>query len=151
MLSAKLRAMPPPETNTRISHACAPVEGGVAVMTREVIEQDGFSSAPAFPFTNRRLPVSASPIDVACQFMKLMEPLNYDAALKLVSATVTYTNPPPIGTVQGPAGIRAVLEPFFRQRWRASSGSCAKPASGLWCSWSGSTGTACRTSGLSCR
>jgi limonene-1,2-epoxide hydrolase len=82
-------------------------------MTREVIEQDGLSSEPALPTTNRRPAMSVSPIDVARQFMKLMEPLNYDAALKLVSATVIYTNPPPIGTVQGPAGIRAVLEPFF--------------------------------------
>jgi limonene-1,2-epoxide hydrolase len=82
-------------------------------MTREVIEQDGLSFEPADPITNRRPAMSVSPIDVARQFMKLMEPLNYDAALKLVSATVTYTNPPPIGTVQGPAGIRAVLEPFF--------------------------------------
>ena len=54
-----------------------------------------------------------SPIDVVRQFMKLMEPLNYDAALKLVSGDCEYTNPPPIGTVRGPAGIRAVLEPFF--------------------------------------
>jgi limonene-1,2-epoxide hydrolase len=82
-------------------------------MTREVIEQDVVSFEPAEPITNRRLAMSVSPINVVRQFMKLMEPLNYDAALKLVSATVTYTNPPPIGTVQGPAGIRAVLEPFF--------------------------------------
>ena len=45
--------------------------------------------------------------------MKLMEPLNYDEALKLVSEDVAYSNPPPLGTVRGPAGIRAVLEPFF--------------------------------------
>jgi limonene-1,2-epoxide hydrolase len=55
----------------------------------------------------------SSPIDVVRQFMRLMEPLNYDAALKLVSDTCEYTNPPPFGTVHGPAGIRAVLEPFF--------------------------------------
>ena len=54
-----------------------------------------------------------SPIDIVRQFMRLMEPLNYDAALKLVSPTCEYTNPPPIGTVHGPMGIRAVLEPFF--------------------------------------
>lgn len=54
-----------------------------------------------------------SPIDVVRKFMSLMEPLDYDQALALVSATVAYTNPPPIGTVHGPAGIRAVLEPFF--------------------------------------
>ena len=46
--------------------------------------------------------------------MKLMEPLNYDDALKLVSDNCEYTNPPPIGTVRGPTGIRTVLEPFFR-------------------------------------
>jgi len=57
--------------------------------------------------------MSASPIDTVRQFMTLMESLNYDAALKLVADTCEYTNPPPIGTVQGHAGIRAVLEPFF--------------------------------------
>jgi limonene-1,2-epoxide hydrolase len=56
---------------------------------------------------------SSSPLDVVRQFMKLMEPLNYDDALKLVSSNCEYTNPPPFGTVHGPAGIRAVLEPFF--------------------------------------
>ena len=54
-----------------------------------------------------------TPLVVVRQFMKLMEPLNYEAALKLVSVTVEYSNPPPIGTVRGVAGIRAVLEPFF--------------------------------------
>jgi limonene-1,2-epoxide hydrolase len=53
------------------------------------------------------------PLDIVTRFMKLMEPLDYDAALKLVSDQCVYTNPPPLGTVQGPAGIRAVLEPFF--------------------------------------
>ena len=32
---------------------------------------------------------------------------------KLVSDIRDHTNPPPFGTVHGPAGIRAVLEPFF--------------------------------------
>lgn len=58
-------------------------------------------------------PASQSPTDIVRQFMKLMEPLDYDAALKLVAGTVEYINPPPIGAVRGPAGIRAVLEPFF--------------------------------------
>ncbi len=53
------------------------------------------------------------PIDVIQKFMSLMEPLNYDAALKLISDDCEYTNPPPFGTVHGPAGVRAVLEPFF--------------------------------------
>ncbi len=47
------------------------------------------------------------------QFLKAMEALDYDAGLKLVAADCVYTNPPPLGVVQGPAGIRAVLEPFF--------------------------------------
>jgi limonene-1,2-epoxide hydrolase len=42
-----------------------------------------------------------------------MEPLNFDEALTLVAPNCEYTNPPPFGTVHGPAGIRAVLEPFF--------------------------------------
>lgn len=57
--------------------------------------------------------LNQSPVAIARRFMTLMEPLNYDEALKLVSATCVYTNPPPLGTVHGPAGIRAVLEPFF--------------------------------------
>ena len=56
---------------------------------------------------------AASPLEVARAFLKLMEPLDYDAALKLVADACEYTNPPPLGTVRGPAGIRAVLEPFF--------------------------------------
>ena len=37
----------------------------------------------------------SSPTDVVRQFMKLMEPLDYDAALRLVSDNCEYTNPPP--------------------------------------------------------
>ena len=54
-----------------------------------------------------------SPIEITKLFLKAMEPLDYDNALTLVSEACEYTNPPPIGTVHGPAGIRAVLEPFF--------------------------------------
>ncbi|MDO8801315.1 limonene-1,2-epoxide hydrolase family protein [Phenylobacterium sp.] len=54
-----------------------------------------------------------SPLEIVRRFMTLMEPLDYDAALKLVSDTCEYINPPPIGAVRGRAGIRAVLEPFF--------------------------------------
>ncbi|MEY4255855.1 MAG: hypothetical protein RLZZ141_1082 [Pseudomonadota bacterium] len=57
--------------------------------------------------------MSATPLEIVRRFMTLMEPLNYDEALKLISATCEYTNPPPLGTVHGPAGVRAVLEPFF--------------------------------------
>lgn len=53
------------------------------------------------------------PIDTVKAFMKAMEPLDYDTALHFVADGCVYTNPPPIGTVTGPAGVRAVLEPFF--------------------------------------
>ncbi|MBF9152345.1 limonene-1,2-epoxide hydrolase family protein [Novosphingobium jiangmenense] len=46
-------------------------------------------------------------------FLKAMETLDYDRAVMLVADDCEYTNPPPIGTVTGPAGIRAVLQPFF--------------------------------------
>ena len=60
----------------------------------------------------------SSPIEIVRQFMKLMEPLNYDEALKLVSADCEYVNPPPIGTVRGPAGIRAVFGPTTENEFR---------------------------------
>jgi limonene-1,2-epoxide hydrolase len=54
-----------------------------------------------------------SPIDTVRQFLTAMEALDYDGAVRFVAATCDYINPPPFGAVQGPAGIRAVLEPFF--------------------------------------
>ncbi|MBX9883585.1 MAG: nuclear transport factor 2 family protein [Novosphingobium sp.] len=54
-----------------------------------------------------------TPLETVKAFMKAMEPLDYDTALQYVADTLEYTNPPPIGTVTGPAGVRAVLEPFF--------------------------------------
>lgn len=57
--------------------------------------------------------MSAAPLEVAKAFLKAMEPLDYDQAVMLVAPDCAYTNPPPIGTVHGPQGIRAVLEPFF--------------------------------------
>ena len=54
-----------------------------------------------------------SPLQITKLFLKALEPLAYDNALALVAEACEYTNPPPIGTVHGPAGIRAVLEPFF--------------------------------------
>lgn len=56
---------------------------------------------------------SLSPTGVVRKFLKAMEPLDYETALGFVSAACEYTNPPPIGTVHGPTGMRAVLEPFF--------------------------------------
>lgn len=56
---------------------------------------------------------SHSPADVVRRFLKAMEPLDYDTALTLVAPQCEYTNPPPLGTVHGPEGIRAILGPFF--------------------------------------
>ena len=56
---------------------------------------------------------STQPIEIVRRFLKAMEPLDYDTALALVSPTCVYINPPPIGEVSGPEGIRAVLGPFF--------------------------------------
>lgn len=53
-----------------------------------------------------------SPLDTVRNFMRLMEPLDYDNAVKLIADTCEYTNMP-MGTVTGPGGVRAVLEPFF--------------------------------------
>lgn len=57
--------------------------------------------------------MTATPSQIVRAFLKAMEPLDYDRATALVAPDCIYTNPPPIGTVIGPAGIRAVLEPFF--------------------------------------
>ncbi len=54
-----------------------------------------------------------TPLDTVKAFMKAMEPLDYDTAATFLSDDCEYTNPPPIGTVRGPAGMRAVLQPFF--------------------------------------
>jgi limonene-1,2-epoxide hydrolase len=54
-----------------------------------------------------------SPLEVVRQFMKAMERGDYDSAMTLVAEDCEYTNPPPLGTVRGPGGMRAVLEPFF--------------------------------------
>jgi limonene-1,2-epoxide hydrolase len=53
------------------------------------------------------------PAEIVKAFLKAMEPLDYDTALHYIAESCEYTNPPPIGTVHGPAGVRAVLEPFF--------------------------------------
>jgi len=51
---------------------------------------------------------------VVDKFIKAFEQLDYDAACALIADDCTYTNMPAgMGTVTGPAGVRAVLEPFF--------------------------------------
>ena len=54
-----------------------------------------------------------SPLEIVKTFLGALEPLDYDMALTFVAANCEYTNPPPFGTVHGPAGMRALLEPFF--------------------------------------
>ena len=57
--------------------------------------------------------MASSPLEIITAFLKAMEPLDYDTAAAMLSDDCEYTNPPPIGTVKGAAGMRAVLEPFF--------------------------------------
>lgn len=60
------------------------------------------------------MPATAQgPAQTVRQFLKDMERLDYDSALKWVADTCEYVNPPPLPVVHGPAEIRAVLEPFF--------------------------------------
>ncbi|MBS0361183.1 MAG: nuclear transport factor 2 family protein [Proteobacteria bacterium] len=54
-----------------------------------------------------------SALEIVRSFMKEMEALNYDRAVQKLAADLEYVNPPPIGAVHGPNGMRAVLEPFF--------------------------------------
>lgn len=56
--------------------------------------------------------VNGSPVEIVRAFMTAMEKLDYDTALRLVADDLEYTNGP-LGTVTGPAGVRAMLEPFF--------------------------------------
>lgn len=58
-------------------------------------------------------PTTPSPIDIVRQFMTAMERGDYDTAMTLVATDCAYINPPPLGEVRGPAGVRGVLEPFF--------------------------------------
>jgi len=51
--------------------------------------------------------------DVVRQFMARMERGDYDSAMTLIAEDCEYINPPPIGAVKGPVGVRGVLEPFF--------------------------------------
>ncbi len=53
-----------------------------------------------------------SPIEVVRAFNAAMEKKDFETGLKYVDERCEYTNGP-MGTVQGPGGVRAVLEPFF--------------------------------------
>jgi limonene-1,2-epoxide hydrolase len=55
-----------------------------------------------------------NPTDVVNVFLKAFEQKDYTAACQLISDNCEYTNMPlGMGTVKGPEGVRAVLEPFF--------------------------------------
>lgn len=53
-----------------------------------------------------------APLDVVKAFMAAMTTLDYDRALEFIAPDCEYDNVP-MGKVSGPAGVRAVLEPFF--------------------------------------
>ena len=53
-----------------------------------------------------------SPIEVVKAFNAAMEKKDFDTGLQYVADSCEYTNGP-MGTVQGPGGVRAMLEPFF--------------------------------------
>jgi limonene-1,2-epoxide hydrolase len=53
-----------------------------------------------------------SPIEIVRTFLLAMEKMDMDAGVKYIADQCEYTNPAPIGTVYGPAGVRAVLGPF---------------------------------------
>ncbi|MFZ5718690.1 MAG: limonene-1,2-epoxide hydrolase family protein [Pseudomonadota bacterium] len=53
-----------------------------------------------------------TPIEIVTAFLDAMARKDYDTGLKLVADDCEYENLP-MGKVTGPAGVRAVLEPFF--------------------------------------
>ena len=53
-----------------------------------------------------------SPSAIIKAFMAAMAVKDYDNGLKLIADDCEYDNVP-LGKVQGPAGVRALLEPFF--------------------------------------
>jgi limonene-1,2-epoxide hydrolase len=55
---------------------------------------------------------ATSPLDTVKAFMAAMAVKDYDTGLALIAETCEYDNVP-LGKVQGPEGVRAVLEPFF--------------------------------------
>lgn len=54
-----------------------------------------------------------SPTAIVKAFLKAIEPLDYDTAVTFLADDCEYTNPPPLGTVRGPAAVRGAIEPFF--------------------------------------
>ncbi len=58
--------------------------------------------------------MTSAQIDVVKAFMAAMAKKDYDTGLKYIAENCAYENmPEAMPKVQGPAGVRAVLEPFF--------------------------------------
>ncbi len=55
---------------------------------------------------------TGTPRDVVFAFLRAFEAKDYDTALRYVAPDCAYENMP-LGKVQGPEGVRSVLEPFF--------------------------------------
>lgn len=53
-----------------------------------------------------------APIDVVKAFLAAMEVKDYDTGLKFIAENCEYDNVP-MSKQYGPAGVRAILEPFF--------------------------------------
>jgi limonene-1,2-epoxide hydrolase len=53
-----------------------------------------------------------APREVVFAFLRAFELKDYDTALRYIAANCEYENMP-LGKVQGPLGVRGVLEPFF--------------------------------------
>lgn len=69
-------------------------------------------ASPRNPSPQKETAMPASPLDVVKTLLTTLMNKDYDAGVKYVSADCEYTNIP-MATVKGPAGVRAVLEPFF--------------------------------------
>jgi limonene-1,2-epoxide hydrolase len=53
-----------------------------------------------------------APREVVLAFLRAFEAKDYDTAQRYIAANCEYENMP-LGKVQGPQGVRSVLEPFF--------------------------------------
>ncbi|WP_395645562.1 limonene-1,2-epoxide hydrolase family protein [Terricaulis sp.] len=53
-----------------------------------------------------------TPLETVRAFMTRMQAKDIDGAMKFIAPECEYTNIP-MGTVRGPGGVRATLEPFF--------------------------------------
>lgn len=54
-----------------------------------------------------------TPLETVSSFLAAMAVADYDHAMTLVDDACVYANPGVLPTVRGPAGVRALLEPFF--------------------------------------